>query len=75
MISHTDLHFFHKNQTTRSPIIAWIDDRSRKRFGFKFLLNKGSIETSAALKSILVSCAAPYAIWTDNEGEFEKLLQ
>jgi transposase InsO family protein len=79
MIWHTDLRFLHKNKTTRSLIIAWIHDQSGKCLGFRFLPNKGSTETSAALKSILVSYAAPYATWTDNggefQGDFEKLLQ
>jgi hypothetical protein len=79
MMWHTDLRFLQKNKTACSLIIAWIDDQSGKCLGFWFLLNKGSTETSAALKSIPVSYAATYAIWTDNSGEFlgdfEKLLQ
>jgi hypothetical protein len=54
MIWHTDLHLFHKHQVFRSLIIEWIDDRSRKWLGFKFLGSKCSLEVTSAFQEILL---------------------
>jgi hypothetical protein len=62
-------NFFYKDQGLRSLILAWIDDRSRKSLGSKFLPRRYSIEVSAALKGILLVWPPLYAIWTDNSGE------
>jgi transposase InsO family protein len=52
-------------------MITFIDDASRMIMGYRFLPNKTSYETALALEETLrQSGCIPYAIWTDNGGEF-----
>jgi hypothetical protein len=67
MIWHTDLHLFKKTQ----QVITWIDDKSRKCMGFKFIRNKEAKATRKALEEVLERYSKPYAIWSDNGTEFK----
>jgi hypothetical protein len=71
LIYHTYLHLFHHG----GWIIAWIDDRDRMCLGFKFVPNKSSVETTAALFDVFRQYSAPYLIWVANGKEFKGTFQ
>jgi hypothetical protein len=56
---------------------TWIDDRSLKWTGRKFLPGKTAVRTADALLDLLLMYPPPFAIWTDNgteiKGDFEFL--
>ena len=66
-IWHTDIHFFSE---TRSPIIVYLDDKSRYIVSWSQLENKSSEQTKQSLEKAIRNGRAPGVIWTDCGSEF-----
>jgi hypothetical protein len=73
---HTDLHLYRggimQPDEDRGLVIAFIDDASRVVVGHECIPDKRAVTVRGVLERILLATGVtPYAIWSDNGGEFK----